>query len=155
MLLEEYTVGRKLTVFFGVLIGAFGLSQLGDAMGKIATAQTAAFCVFEVIDRVPPIDTHSTSGASVKDAKGSVEFRNVSFTYPAREEQGVLKNVSFSVEYGKTTALCGQSGCGKSTCVQLGFGKVVPEIRIRSGSLKLKLFQIWSKILNLPNLVFS
>ena len=119
MLEEDYTVGQKLITFFGVLRGAFALSMLGESMGKIAIAQTAAFSVFEMIDRVPPIDTHSTAGSSLDDAKGSVEFRNVSFNYPAREELGVLKNVSFSVEYGKTTALCGQSGCGKSTCVQL------------------------------------
>ena len=31
----------------------------------------------------------------------------------------VLKKVSIEVEHGKTTALCGQSGCGKSTCIQL------------------------------------
>lgn len=31
----------------------------------------------------------------------------------------MLKNVSFQAEVGKTVALCGQSGCGKSTCVQL------------------------------------
>ena len=116
---EEYTVGQKLITFFGVLFGVFGLSMLGDNLGKIATAQTAAFCVFEVIDRVPTIDTHSALGASLEDAAGSVHFRNVSFNYPDREELGVLKNVSFEVEYGKTTALCGQSGCGKSTCVQL------------------------------------
>ena len=44
--------------------------------------------------------------------------RNVNFTYPAREEQEVLKNVSFKVAAGKTTALVGASGCGKSTCFQ-------------------------------------
>ena len=44
--------------------------------------------------------------------------RNVNFTYPAREEQEVLKNVSFEVAAGKTTALVGASGCGKSTCFQ-------------------------------------
>ena len=31
----------------------------------------------------------------------------------------ILQGVSFTVEAGKTTALCGQSGCGKSTCFQL------------------------------------
>ena len=44
--------------------------------------------------------------------------RNVNFNYPAREEQDVLKNVSFEVAAGKTTALVGASGCGKSTCFQ-------------------------------------
>merc|ERR1711990_1204996 len=44
---------------------------------------------------------------------------NINFTYPARLEQQILFNVSFEAEEGKTVALCGQSGCGKSTCIGL------------------------------------
>ena len=41
------------------------------------------------------------------------------FTYPARKDQEVLGGVNFVAEAGQTTALCGQSGCGKSTCIGL------------------------------------
>jgi ABC-type multidrug transport system fused ATPase/permease subunit len=55
----------------------------------------------------------------LSDSKGLVEFKDVEFTYPGRLDQQVLKKVSFQVEAGKTTALCGQSGCGKSTTFAL------------------------------------
>lgn len=50
---------------------------------------------------------------------GSLEFENVSFSYPTREESRVLKNISFTVEKGKTLALVGPSGGGKSTIFSL------------------------------------
>ena len=54
-----------------------------------------------------------------KNIKPEITFKDVSFTYPAREDQQILFKVSFKAEVGKTLALCGQSGSGKSTCIQL------------------------------------
>ncbi|CAF4485558.1 unnamed protein product [Rotaria sp. Silwood2] len=48
-----------------------------------------------------------------------VTFENVSFSYPSRKEETILHNVSFTIDAGKTMALVGSSGSGKSTCVQL------------------------------------
>ena len=48
-----------LTVFFAVVVGAFGISQAGQNAEFFATAQAAAYSIYEVIDRVPPIDTAS------------------------------------------------------------------------------------------------
>ncbi|KAI5712795.1 hypothetical protein M8J75_011188 [Diaphorina citri] len=52
-------------------------------------------------------------------AQGAVEFRNVSFSYTP--ERDILKNISFTVPAGKTLALVGQSGAGKSTIIRLLF----------------------------------
>jgi subfamily B ATP-binding cassette protein MsbA len=52
----------------------------------------------------------------VKTLKDSIEYRNVTFAY---EEKTVLKNVSLTIEKGKTIALVGQSGSGKTTFVDL------------------------------------
>ena len=46
-------------------------------------------------------------------------FVNVSFNYPSRKEVTVLKNLNLEIPKGKTVALVGSSGCGKSTCIQL------------------------------------
>lgn len=51
--------------------------------------------------------------------KGLIEFREVSFRYPSRKEQLILKKFSAVFEAGKTTAIVGPSGSGKSTIVQL------------------------------------
>mmetsp|Transcript_9464 Transcript_9464/g.8998 ORF Transcript_9464/g.8998 Transcript_9464/m.8998 type:complete len:84 (-) Transcript_9464:594-845(-) len=48
-----------------------------------------------------------------------MEFKNVSFSYPSRQEQKILDNFSAVFEEGKTTALVGASGSGKSTIVQM------------------------------------
>jgi len=51
--------------------------------------------------------------------EGDIEFANVSFRYPSREQVTVLNEISFKIKAGSTVALVGSSGCGKSTCIQL------------------------------------
>ena len=53
-----------------------------------------------------------------EDTKGVVEFDDVTFAYPGANE-AVLKNISFTAESGKTTAIIGSTGSGKSTLVNL------------------------------------
>nr|XP_039263789.1 ATP-dependent translocase ABCB1-like isoform X2 [Styela clava] len=115
----ELSTGNMLTCFFGVLIGAFALGQSGSNMEYFSAATAAAGKIFEIIDREPPIDSFSTEGHKPQQVSGQIEFKNVDFTYPSRPDVQVLKGISFKAEVGKTIALCGQSGCGKSTCVQL------------------------------------
>lgn len=51
--------------------------------------------------------------------KGSIVFRNVNFTYPSAPDRLVIKNLTCSIEPGKTVAIVGPSGSGKSTVLQL------------------------------------
>lgn len=102
---DGYTPGQKVAVFLSVTMGAFGLAQFGQNVEYMATAQTAAFTVFQLIDRTPDIDTHSEEGIKLDSAKGIVEFKNVTFKYPSRTDHDVLNNVSFQIEGGKTVAL--------------------------------------------------
>jgi ABC-type bacteriocin/lantibiotic exporter with double-glycine peptidase domain len=51
------------------------------------------------------------------DLKGKIEFKNVSFSYPSNKKQMILSNFSAVFEEGKTTAIVGTSGSGKSTIV--------------------------------------
>ncbi|CAF4172673.1 unnamed protein product [Adineta steineri] len=51
--------------------------------------------------------------------KGEIKFENVTFTYPARREQPILKNLNITIPSGKRVALVGHSGCGKSTTLGL------------------------------------
>ncbi len=62
-----------------------------------------------------------TDGIKPVEGEGlNIEFRNVTFTYPGREEQGpALQNVSFTIPAGDTVALVGRNGAGKTTIVKL------------------------------------
>ena len=78
--------------------------------------------VFALIDRRPKIPTTSNENSSSDqpaDFDGSVHFDHVSFTYPTRPEQQVLKSISFSIGTGQKVALVGPSGSGKSTIASL------------------------------------
>ena len=68
-----------------------------------------------------PIDALAKDGLkpSMEKITATVSLENIDFTYPARPDHQVLNKVSFEAQEGQTVALCGQSGCGKSTCVQL------------------------------------
>ena len=55
----------------------------------------------------------------MKDVSGKVQFDQVEFSYPTRKNLAVLRGFSTVIQPGQTVALVGQSGCGKSTCIQL------------------------------------
>lgn len=73
------------------------------------------------LDSLPQyqIDSSSKKGVKLSSVVGNLEFRNVNFSFPARPDASVLKNFSLKIEAGKTVALVGHSGSGKSTVVQL------------------------------------
>uniref|UniRef100_A0A8D1UK70 Multidrug resistance protein 1 n=1 Tax=Sus scrofa TaxID=9823 RepID=A0A8D1UK70_PIG len=119
VLSNEYTIGQVLTVFFSVLIGAFSVGQASPSIEAFANARGAAYEIFKIIDSKPSIDSYSKNGHKPDNIKGNLEFRNVHFSYPSRNEVKILKGLNLKVESGQTVALVGNSGCGKSTTVQL------------------------------------
>uniref|UniRef100_A0A287AE00 Phosphatidylcholine translocator ABCB4 n=1 Tax=Sus scrofa TaxID=9823 RepID=A0A287AE00_PIG len=122
VLSNEYTIGQVITVFFSVLIGAFSIGQASPSIEAFANARGAAYEIFKIIDSKPSIDSYSKNGHKPDNIKGNLEFRNVHFSYPSRNEVKFLIS-SFrdckKIKGGQTVALVGNSGCGKSTTVQL------------------------------------
>ncbi|EHB16584.1 Multidrug resistance protein 1 [Heterocephalus glaber] len=115
----EYSIGKVLTVFFSVLIGAFSIGQASPNIEAFANARGAAYEIFKIVDNEPCIDSFSTNGHKPDNIKGNLEFRNIHFSYPSRKEVKILKGLNLKVQSGQTVALVGNSGCGKSTTVQL------------------------------------
>ncbi len=73
--------------------------------------------VFAVIDTEKNIK-NVDSALSLKINSGSIEFKNVSFSYPKTDEQAI-KNINIKIDGGTTAALVGHSGAGKSTIINL------------------------------------
>uniref|UniRef100_A0A8B9YKH4 ATP binding cassette subfamily B member 4 n=1 Tax=Bos mutus grunniens TaxID=30521 RepID=A0A8B9YKH4_BOSMU len=113
---KEYTIGN---VFFSILIGAFSIGQAAPCIDAFANARGAANAIFAIIDSDPKIDSFSERGHKPDNIKGNLEFRDVHFSYPVQPDVQILKGLNLKVESGQTVALVGNSGCGKSTVVQL------------------------------------
>ena len=92
------------------------IMELANSNRMVTRAATSAQRVFEVLDTAPEI--YSRSGALTKERlDGKVEFRQVSFSYEGA--QPALREVSMTAEPGEMIGLCGSSGAGKSTFVNL------------------------------------
>ncbi|NXX41749.1 MDR1 protein, partial [Tricholaema leucomelas] len=116
---EDYDIGRVLIVFFSVLVGAFSLGQAAPNLESVANARGAAYEVYQIINKKRLIDSSSKEGYKPDRLVGEIEFRNIHFSYPSRPDVKILKGLNLKVQTGKTIALVGASGCGKSTTVQL------------------------------------
>ena len=115
-----------------------GIMQVGDMMSFIQyTMQVVmSFLMISIISIMLPrasvsanrINEVLETESSIKDKentiefdeskKGLVEFRNVSFRYPDADTE-ILEDINFTAEPGKTTAIIGSTGSGKSTVVNL------------------------------------
>lgn len=108
--LKEYMVFSFATF---ALVEPFGLAPYILKRRKSLTS------VFEIIDRVPKIDPDDSSALKPPNVYGSIELKNVDFSYPTRPEVLVLSNFSLKVNGGQTVAVVGVSGSGKSTIISL------------------------------------
>lgn len=91
------------------------LKQLTTVNSEFQRGMAACISIFEVLDQ----EVEKDKGQRLLGhTKGKIEFDNVTFTYPDTEAPA-LEQVSFTVEAGKTCALVGRSGSGKSTISSL------------------------------------
>ncbi|KAI0673533.1 multidrug resistance protein 1 [Trametes maxima] len=111
--------GEVITVITAILEGSIYIALLAPEMSAIVKACGAAAKLYETIERVPPIDSASTTGLKPKGCIGEITIERVDFNYPSRPDVPVLKDLSITFPVGKTSALVGSSGSGKSTIVSL------------------------------------
>ncbi|KAJ2555008.1 hypothetical protein EV175_002398, partial [Coemansia sp. RSA 1933] len=116
----EYDVSQVLNVILVLLVGGYMLSGVGPNFSAVSSAQGSASKVFEIIDRVSPIDPlDKETGKKVERIHGDIIFRNIHFTYPSRPDVPILKGFNLEIRPGQKVALVGESGCGKSTMIGL------------------------------------
>ncbi|KOB70640.1 putative multidrug resistance protein, partial [Operophtera brumata] len=100
--------------------------MVGSLVGSFGSARGAGAQIFYLLDNVPLINPLADKGFKPSTANGNIELKKVVFHYPSRPSlptnrvsKQVLKGISLSVSRGKSVALVGQSGSGKSTVIQL------------------------------------
>ena len=131
-------VGMMLVLFFGVrdvLAGTLStgsllifilylrsayrpLRQIARIVSRITKATVSGERVLEILDIEPDI-VDKPDAVSARHIKGDIRFDNVTFAYKAKSEQAVLNGITFDIPAGRTTAIVGASGAGKSTVAKL------------------------------------
>src|SRR5277367_5630978 len=91
-------------------VNCLDLALLALSHGRAAAAK-----LFATIDRVPAIDSADPSGLKPEKIIGEITLEDVKFNYPSRPTVPVLCGLSLTFPAGRTAALVGASGSGKST----------------------------------------
>lgn len=95
------------------------LGHMSLLFGQVVRGMSAGARVFEYLVIKPTIPVTGGIQMPLETIHGQVDFRNVTFCYPTRPAQTVLKDFSLTMPAGKMVALCGSSGAGKSTVASL------------------------------------
>lgn len=114
----EMSVGQLISfVLYSTFVGA-SFGGIAELYAQIQKAVGATERVFELLEETPE-NINSHHSATTEKIKGNVTFKNVAFSYPSRKEIEVLKEVSFTANFGQKIAIVGPSGAGKSTISSL------------------------------------
>jgi ABC-type multidrug transport system fused ATPase/permease subunit len=119
------TIGDFVAFYGYVLMLTSPMRMLGIALGMAQRAVASGARVFEVLDRAPRL-TAAPGAPALPQGGGRVSFEGITFAYDGGDP--VLRDVDFSVEPGRTVALVGGTGSGKTTLVML-----VPRLYDASG----------------------
>ena len=91
------------------------VASVGWITSMVQQASASQKRINDFLNEVPSI---KNEGEITQKVKGKIEFKNVSFTYEDTNIQA-LKNITFTIEAGKTLAIIGKTGSGKSTILEL------------------------------------
>ena len=97
------------------------IQDLSEKFNILQSAMAASERIFKLLDE--PVPAADSAGRPLLSVRGEIEFRNVWFAYHGganpKEDDWVLRDVSFRVRPGETMAIVGHTGAGKTTTIQL------------------------------------
>lgn len=111
------TLGILLAFIQYVRLFFMPIRDLSDKFNTLQSALASSERIFDVLDTQNKI-TETPDPYIPVNSKGKVEFRNVWFKYSDTDDY-ILKNVSFTLESGRTVAVVGATGAGKTTLINL------------------------------------
>ncbi|KAE9459295.1 hypothetical protein C3L33_08793, partial [Rhododendron williamsianum] len=111
--------GDAFTTMLNVVISGLSLGQAAPDISAFIRAKTAAYPIFEMIERNTISKTSSKNGRKLDKIEGRIQFNDVCFSYPSRPDVIIFNKLRLDIPAGKVVALVGGSGSGKSTAVSL------------------------------------
>lgn len=115
--MTELTTGELMTMFTYSIQILTSLMMLSMVIVMITISRSSAERIVEVLEEEPNIKNPEKPIEKVKD--GSIEFKNVSFSYVDDKKKECLKNINLSIKSGETVGIIGGTGSGKSSLVNL------------------------------------
>lgn len=115
----QTSVSAIATTTLAIIISAFAIIRVAPSFQALTATVAGSSKILSTIARRSPQDPFSSEGKHLQDVAGEITFRDVSLTYPSREDVVVLDRVNIRCPAGKTTAIVGPSGSGKSSVVSL------------------------------------
>lgn len=120
LIAKGQTTAKALFETFMILISTGRvIADAGSMTSDLAKGSEAVRSVFDVLDRFTKIEPDDPEGYKPNKLTGRIEINSVDFAYPSRAEVMIFRGFSIVLEAGKSTALVGQSGSGKSTIIGL------------------------------------
>ncbi|GAB2216531.1 hypothetical protein Drorol1_Dr00024306 [Drosera rotundifolia] len=111
--------GKAFTAVFSAIVGGMSLGQSFSNLGAFSKGKAAGYKLMEIIQQKPTIVQDLPNGKCLDEVNGNIEFKNASFSYPSRPDVMIFRDFSLFFPAGKTVAVVGSSGSGKSTVVSL------------------------------------
>nr|QUF59438.1 ATP-binding cassette transporter Abcb1-like1-2 [Brachionus angularis] len=114
-----YSAKNVIMAFFCLFTTNYSIGQALPYLKELAEAKGGAKKIFDILATSSKIDVFESKGLKLDNLKGDIEFENVHFSYPNRSDAKILTGLNLKIPAGKTIALVGSSGGGKSTIIQL------------------------------------
>jgi ATP-binding cassette subfamily B protein len=105
-------------VLYAVLV-AGGVGTMSEVWGDVMRAAGATERLLELLNATPSIVNIATPHSMPTPGRANIQFENVSFRYPSRQQTLALDSISLNIAAGESVALVGPSGAGKTTLFQL------------------------------------
>ena len=115
--MNDFTTGELMTMFTYTIQILASLMMLSMVLVMIIISKSSAERIVEVLQEVPEIKNVDNPIKTLKD--GSIEFKNVSFSYINSKDKECLKDINIKINSGETIGIIGGTGAGKSSLVNL------------------------------------
>ncbi|GAB9475822.1 Multidrug resistance protein abc superfamily, partial [Globisporangium polare] len=116
---NEITFQQLIRTLMAIMMSAQGIGSAASWLADADNAKRAGSAIFTLVETPVPIDSFADDGLKLGQVQGKLEFKDILFKYPTRQEVTVLKRYNLTIEPGETVAFCGPSGGGKSTIISL------------------------------------